>query len=217
MKLHEVLDRARATLNDTALPYRWSDTELVDYLNDSINELCAVTKYIIDSTSDMCLITTYDGINSYPIDDRIISIKRASDPNYDLEVTTAAKIVSMCGKGFMTAKGQPRRMWVEGGNASFYPIPDDTYEISLVVCRRPLEQMDAGYPESIPEINAVYHTKLIYGIGRYAYMKDQQETVNPVLAQTYAQLWQRAMETILLDMSRLNNPASAMGYDYSRQ
>ena len=74
----DIIDRARRRLDDKVEPYAWDTTELVDYLNDSIDDFLDKTQMVRDdSTSSICSIELAANISKYNMDARIITITSA--------------------------------------------------------------------------------------------------------------------------------------------
>jgi hypothetical protein len=74
----EVITAARRWLFDETTPYKWSEAELTDYLNWTLNEIAKVTDYIIDpSTVAITEIATTKGYQDYEFDTRILQIQNA--------------------------------------------------------------------------------------------------------------------------------------------
>ncbi len=74
----DIIDRTRRRLDDEVQPYLWGTTELVDYLNDSMDELLDKTQMMRDdTTSAICRIELAANTSKYDMDSRIITITSA--------------------------------------------------------------------------------------------------------------------------------------------
>ena len=79
MTLAELRARLRIRLDDTALPYKWLDSDLDLYLNEALTETCIRTQALVDrETAELCRITLVSGQVWYNLDPRIIQVHRAT-------------------------------------------------------------------------------------------------------------------------------------------
>lgn len=77
MTSQELLDETRCIIDDTALPYGWSDLRLLNWLAKGQDEFCRKTGFWADRTT--FTITTVLGQLDYPLDSRIIEVKSVWD------------------------------------------------------------------------------------------------------------------------------------------
>ena len=57
MKASEIISQARGLMQDTKPPYLWTETELILYLNNSVNEAAEKARLFLDSvTPAVCQI-----------------------------------------------------------------------------------------------------------------------------------------------------------------
>lgn len=78
MKVGDLLDETRAELDDVALPYLWTDAELIGYADDAQREAARRGRLFVDSTTTaVARITLVAGTATYALDPRVIRVNRA--------------------------------------------------------------------------------------------------------------------------------------------
>ncbi|MBF0337074.1 MAG: hypothetical protein HQL05_04510 [Nitrospirae bacterium] len=203
MTVKDILQRTRQLLTDNIPPYLWSDTELVDYLNDAINELLIQTRLLIDSsTAEICRIEVSAGVNAYALDRRVIALKRVMlQGTGTLLVRVTQQYMDASGGNWEQATGNPRNYLLDAtsGYLTLYPTPDKSDTMRLTVYRLPINDLSPTAQEAEPELNYRYHPKLIAGIICRAYEKTDTETFNPTGGQKYADIWNRFIEEVKKD------------------
>ncbi|MCG6552568.1 MAG: hypothetical protein L7F77_09595 [Candidatus Magnetominusculus sp. LBB02] len=198
MTLNEILATTRSMLDDTATPYLWPDAELVVCLNDRLNAMCAEALCITDSsTPQICQISLTKGTASYPLDSRIIAIKRATVQSTatPLFKTTADSLFRWYGL-WQNFEGTPAYylLDVQSGFITLHPVPAVSDTLHLSVYRLPLSEMSTLYPNVEPEIPRRYTRTLINGIAALAYEKSGSDTFSHESAKTYRELWQKGLD-----------------------
>ncbi|MBF0345270.1 MAG: hypothetical protein HQL06_13705 [Nitrospirae bacterium] len=203
MTVKEIIQRTRKLLTDNISPYLWSDTELVDYLNDSVNEMLIQTRLLIDSTTpEVCRIDVNADVSVYALDKRVIALKRVvlqSSGTPLIRVTQ--QYMDASSTNWEQVVGRPRRFLLDAtsGHLTLYPTPDKSDTLRLTVYRLPLNELSPSTQDAEPEINYRHHSKLIHGILCRAYEKSDSETFNPNGSQKYADIWHRYIEEVKKD------------------
>ncbi|MBF0517768.1 MAG: hypothetical protein HQK97_11750, partial [Nitrospirae bacterium] len=180
-------------------------------LNDRINTMAAETLCITDSTTpQICQITLSKGLASYPLDSRVIAIKRAvlRSTGSPLFKTTQDSLFRWYGL-WQNFEGTPAyyMLDVQSGCITLHPVPAASDTINLIVYRLPISDMSTSAPDAEPEIPRRYSRTLINGILALAYEKSGSDTLNTESAKTYRELWQKGLDEIRRE-SLVNGSAS---------
>lgn len=78
MIVREILDLARGICGDTRQPYLWPPSEMLQYYNRAVDEVCRRVKHIRDSsTASICEIRVLAGIHTYAYSPKIIEVLAA--------------------------------------------------------------------------------------------------------------------------------------------
>lgn len=154
MTLADLLYGTRLILDDLVLPYQWESADLTRFLNEAQDQFARRTFCFLDSESAFTRITTAANQGRYPLDPLILAVVSAEDEQY------TPLYPAMTIRTSSTATGKPTRFTTRQNNKSilFWPVPDDSYEIQLLVARRPLAPMEDDEDE--PEIPEEWHTTL---------------------------------------------------------
>ena len=191
----------------------WSDTEVLSYLNEAIDEFCMETEILIDSTNALTqLVVTAD--NPFvPYDDRIIRFERVSHDtttNRTLQIVSILNIqsesyandygINLSSSAWLNTTGDPRLLISNMATQQLraYPIPTANTTVATTVRRLPLLQftqpmVDAG---NSPEIPQRFHRKLLTYMKLLAYSKTDGETYDDTNALKYTALWERDIREV---------------------
>lgn len=186
MKLRELLALVRSDLDDITAPYLWSDPELIEYAVDAENEACRRARLLIDSsTAAICQIAVVANTALYPLDSRVIFVRRAKLSLDDRPLGRASvRDLDHAIVGWEGEATTPSHFVsdYETGKLRLYakPVVDDT--LNLTVVRLPVNDMNDM--EDSPEINPRYHRSLRYWVMYRAYMKQDADTKDETKAAT---------------------------------
>jgi len=110
MNVEEILRRTRLVLDDTVQPYLWDDFELISYLNDAQDFLCAEAHLIVDSTTrDVCRIGLVSGQPKYQFHEKIVDIKRVKLNSTKRRLTRVTQqVLDFHVQGWEDENGTPR-------------------------------------------------------------------------------------------------------------
>lgn len=178
MILTDLISVARYRVDDLVAPYLWSDTEWTEYLNDAQNEACRRARLIVDSTTaSICSISLTNLGVTYPLDDRILFIKRVKLSGRVTPLLPASfKDLDRVVPGWEDETGEPTSYVKDMDDNLFrpYPTPAAAYTVNLTVIRLPLIVMDDS--DQSPEIKPRWHLSLVHWMLYRAYSKQDSET-----------------------------------------
>jgi len=212
----EILDEVRRMLDDEVRPYKWTDTELVNHLNTTLDDIDRVTENIRDvSTADVVDITLVEDQIDYALDSRILEVETA---RVDGETTFLKK-------RFTEYMDRAYPLWrtddvvfdtptkyvldYKADTISFYPPPDADIagtDVNLTVIRTEITPFTtANLGATTPELNSMYHNELPYGVLKRAYLKAGETTFDEKRAATFGALAEILIDKIQRDFIRLNS------------
>lgn len=191
MIIGEIVSTARLQLDDTVEPYRWSDDELAQYLNDAVYDLCRC-KIIKDSTTGaICSIDVVAETQSYPLDERIISIERVKLSKITKPLTRiTTDIADSYYPNWETQTGMPSVYIHDEGKITLIWIPDEDDTLKLTVFRLPLSPITMADVASDIEVPLEYQGHLYKGMYMLAYDKHDSDTYDPKMRDRYSYEWE---------------------------
>lgn len=212
MTLSELVVLAGGQLDDSVMPYKWSDVELVAYINDTINELCEQAKILVDSSTEpICKINVVAGTAKYALDARVIEVLRGKLVTGDRKVTRVTRsYMDRYSPGWDSAtasSGTPKNFIgdLDTGFITLHPKPTANDTLWLTVVRLPLAQMTSDIVNQTPEIHFKYHHELLDGICGRAYLKQDSETYDPKKAERHLALWRATINKRMLEEINRND------------
>lgn len=189
MNSTELLELFRADINDAVKPYLWTDEEIYAYMGDAYMQFWRLVGGIGDMTSDEAsLVVAAQGEEFSDLHPSLLTIREAhrvvdsrrmtvtnaeqlpvmtSDSDYGntrsllLDQTTGAPGVAVIG--------------LERGKVRWCPIPDQNYDVRLLVYRLPLEGI-SGEDQELSELDVMHHIHLMKWMRAMAYQKQDAET-----------------------------------------
>ena len=188
----DLIRRARAKLDDIALPYLWSDSELIDYINDTIIDASIRANLTVED--DIAIPFTQTGAvwnAKYAMSSGILDVKSvylASQPTVPL-LRTSMRRQEQLYQNRPTESGTPWGYALDktkagtGDDADIFvrsitflgtPIEADTAYADVV--RLPAK-LETNY--DIPEMDPMWHPDLLFGIAGLAYLKRDSDTYDP--------------------------------------
>lgn len=191
--LTQLLSRWRSFLNDTVVPYSWSDAELTEYANRVIEEFCTEgfaiedRTTVDDGTDPVCQITLVQDQAYYDVSDKIVAFHKAkvSNQSAPMAIKDLEWMEENMGDWESQESGIPRILITHGVGENvvgIYPAPDaDTAgeTIDLVVYRLPITELDSTDPDnSSPEIKQKFQRYIDNGVYMFAYRKHDEDTEN---------------------------------------
>lgn len=219
MDTKDLLRRVRARLRDdvgSSADRLWSDYDLIDdYANEARLKMFRLTRrMIVDSTTatdsaatplPLCSIAIVANTAGYAVSPKILKISRIalSTQTQPLIMKTREELDGIDTNWLNAAAAEPWAYCPDMDNDKIvlYPKPIANSTASLTVYRLPLVALaynkvtDLGFREE-------YHADLIYGIQEIAFQKQDNETNNQQLSQSYGDKFLDRCEDIKRELLR---------------
>lgn len=197
LTLADLLRRTRSRLDDSVAPYLWSDSELIDCINDTIAD--AAIRANLSVQDDVPIVFTQNidltWKAKYALPSNALSVKSVylvSQPSYPLVRTSfnsiernTNTIATQLGSPYAFALDQTKAgtgdysgMYVRAITFIGIPTVADTAMLSIVRLPNILEASD-----DVPEMDESFQPDLIYGITGLAYLKRDTDTFDPKRSQ----------------------------------
>lgn len=207
---NEFLDDGRAT---TDSQNRWPLAQLYSALISSERELCRRLHLLYDATTPaICQITIAKvGLvypRSYAISDKILRIERLRYPGVSKPLPFKS-IMQLDNEDpeWDDKTGTPTAYTVDYsmGLITFNRIPLLDGTVNMAVKRLALTDQVAAnlLPNTSPEIKQ-YDDELIHGALKYAYLKDDLQTFDPVRSKVWSEVFEKDIKQIAQDKAALN-------------
>jgi hypothetical protein len=217
MNLGELVEHTRCSvLRDTAIPYLWSDKELILYLNEAMRLFARRTHCITDSTNTLTTFNTVVGTADYVLDRRIVFVSELGvvlDPGEDYQSyhpltdnTRGQQLVTF-------SQGRPLcyTAQVASYNIRLSPVPDAVYKVVMTVARKPLLAVVQG--TDIPEIDEDYHLALVDYAAYRALSNNDVDGTSQVSAEAFFAKWGLAVRDAKRDLSKTRSGASPQAHN----
>lgn len=197
-------------LDDAAVPYLWSDAELIRYLNYAEVQACRRAHLIIDGSTandsgtaatagtagqkPLCTLSIIANQSTYTLSPKILQIKRCQLYSMVVPLTGPVQyseidelVSGWTGTGGTIGSagygGKPTYFLNEPGNTiTFIMAPAENDTASMVVSRIPLLPFTLY---TSPEIETKYHEGIMDWAAHLAYMKNDSDTLNLNMAKIY--------------------------------
>ena len=134
MNVSTLIDRMRSeVLDDELEPYLWSDTNLINYLNDTIDEVSEENLVIADqSTAAVAEVRLLSNQILHPIDDRVLHVRYGRlETNLTSVIKTTEDWLEANIADWRSTEGNNPTYFAPSasdGYLNIYPKYDDTYE-----------------------------------------------------------------------------------------
>lgn len=185
MKVAEFIEAFRDTVADREVPPFWSDTQIVRYLNEAVQEACERAKLIEDRlTPAVCTVTLAPDVSTYQLHPSVFEIKRATLRGRPLDETSIEELDDEC-PGWENWKGSPRLFIFEQASGvrpasiRLVRIPTQADTLALTVYRGALKPLSADMDQGRPEIPERFHDRLMDWVLHRAYLKQDADTFDP--------------------------------------
>lgn len=210
MNLSELMGHLRCNvLRDMAEPPLWTDTELLRYLNEAEVTFARRTFALTDSTSAFTTFNTVVGQADYALDKRILLVAEAGIVTYTTDTVPVPDSYQPLMDGARSqvpisfSQGKPcsQTAQVATGTIRLNPVPDDVYEVRLIVARKPLKSLVNS--KDVPEIDEEYHICLCDFAAWRALRNNDPEGANMVAANEFRASWDLTIRDVRRDMARM--------------
>lgn len=184
MTLGEIIALFRQQADDATSRPLWDDTELAVWANEAEIEACRRARLLIDSrTPELCQIQLVPGEAFYPLDPRIIYLRRVKLASRTIPLEHCDyRDMDWNAPGWESHTGQVMS-YVRGLDTSqlrIYKIPTVADTVNLLIVREPLEPMVD--PSDTPEINPRWHKNLADWMLYRGYSRKEAQTSDMELA-----------------------------------
>jgi hypothetical protein len=161
-------------LEDAVEPYQWSDTKLLRYFNEAIQEACYRAPLYTGSQT----ITVASGTATYTLNPEVRQIERVELASVDDPLTqySEEQMVSKYGVDWRDDTGTPYAYVREDTTLILYPEPIASDTLTVTHFRLP----DRHYSQSEePPIPEEHHRHLLYWAAYKAYINPDIDLGNP--------------------------------------
>lgn len=184
------IKRFREETMDEQLPYLWSDSLVLRYLDEAQTEFCRRTEGIEDSTSSICTINVPAGADSVAISPKILKVRSVTiaDAGRRLEISS---IEAERGYAHLPA-GEPRTIVLKlnAHEALIMPPAKRDVVLKLDVMRLPLNPIES--PADEVELDAMYDGTLMHYALYRAYSRPDPESMDRTRADYFLQAFEHA-------------------------
>jgi hypothetical protein len=171
-----------------SIQLRWSNEELVGYINEAINQVYRRTNPI----KDFYQLDIEKDVHTYPIPSYILEILKVKGSNgRPLEEKSMDDFWDL--QTYNTFSNEPNAYFpdVEQGNIRIYPIPISDDTLDMMVYRLPKTKLSWDDPSNSPELREEYQVPMLLGAASLCYMKDEANTLDPQRANTLTAMFDR--------------------------
>lgn len=187
MTLSELIVELRQdVLDDGVVPYRWSDQQLIRYLNEGAKEACMRSPLYKDNQ----IVSVVAGTANYTLDDETLEIDEITlalqeDP---LIMSTHDQMAIRFGLSWRETTGTPLSFVRKDLTITLYPEPiiDDTMLINAF--RVPDKMTSAS---NIPDFLEYYHQSLLYWAAYKAFLNPDIDQGNIDRAMSFMAQFER--------------------------
>jgi hypothetical protein len=189
MTTAELVTALRNLLDDNEIPNLWTSAELLTYLNDAEEQACRRAYLLKDKdTASVCHLSIVASVGVYELHSKVIRVDRLAVSGLKYDQKTRDWLDGTF-EGWEETYGTiPGYFCHEADNELVItPMLYSAVVASLIVNRLPLRPMnlDSGSIVNVPSIAEMYHADLLLWGAHRAYMKNDSDTLNVQLAQTY--------------------------------
>ena len=229
MTLETIITNIGTMLDDNVVPYLWTNEELTEYYNQSVEEWCRVTDANVDNTTiTVCKITTTAGTQSYALHDSILRILNAYvyGETAFLEKQSTDYMLALYGTLGLTDRAKPLYYTLDQrmGYFSLWPVPVANGLVYLTVSRLPITELSYVTPNlpakpgtgGEPDIPPRFHRDMFAGVLYRAYKKNDADTESLARAQSFKVEWDKVLDRGIMDNSLYNYRPQAIvpGYGF---
>lgn len=188
MKLQDLIKRCRALSQDLRRPYKWSDEEWRDAINEACDEACIRARLIEqeDIPIDQAANDAYG-----EIPDHVWSVRRVTFNGRQLILCDKSMLDEFEGEAWEERTADvPISCYEIGGKLRFYPIPTTTGSVVVHGFCTPEKALENSQDEPA-WLRARLHDKLTDWAMHVAYSKSDADTFNAGLADRHEAAFER--------------------------
>jgi hypothetical protein len=163
-----------------SIQLRWTNEELVSYINESIKVVYRRINPILDSYE----VLIKEGITEYKLPTyikRLITCRKEDGSSIE------EKDMFYLFNANLTLKG-PIRYYISDKLTDIvfiYPIPAKDEKLKFQVFRTPKEELTWDCPDIEPELEQDFQVPMLFYAAALCYMKDEANTLDPKRAETF--------------------------------
>ena len=207
MTLSEIRQKCRSLLDDevgAASDSYWSNDDLNEYINASIEEMHERTLCVTDSITDaVCLIILVAGQRHYALHESVLDIQTVQ-PSWKVEPLSKQSIATVS-PTWLSETGLPYSYLMDYSHRTLSltsaPATVSGESLRLTVQRLPLVELVED--TDVPEILKQYHRRIFDGVVSKAYFKQDSEVYNPAKGNVHRVKWESSLEEIIRREARL--------------
>jgi hypothetical protein len=206
MTLEKIIEHIGTALDDNVVPYLWSNEELTEYLNQSIEEWCRLTDANVDKTTvTTCQISVTAGTSSYALNSKVLKVLYAYIDGEEafLEKMTTDYMLASYGVDVLSDAAADRdtpryySLDYQMGYIKLWPSPVANGTLKLSVSRLPITELAyvtpnlPGTPGTGAELDIPvrFHRDMIAGVLYRAYKKNDADTESLARAKVAKTEW----------------------------
>lgn len=195
MNVTELIARFRLESGDDETPYTWTDTEVLTWLNEAIDESCTRMPLIFDATTEaVCEIDVTADTATYDTHESIVRILKAyivtdSDEYLYLEIVSRDEMDNDNPTWREDESSEPEYLIVDEQSVTIHPPPEEDGVLYLEVSRTPLstEQLSIPVGEETPGTPAIakpHHKHLVEWVKHCALSIEDTDKYSPAKAES---------------------------------
>jgi len=227
MNAQELYDQFRSDMVDTALPYLWSEKDVVRYMNDAYRMFVRLTGGIADFTSALSRVAITAGDATSPMDSRILRVMEA----YRLSDEAKIEVINQSDMTFSqsTDYGRTRPLFLDStpgpvrymiigaqrNVAKWVQVPTADDEVQLFIYRLPATALDPESPDmdfAFDEVGEEHHTHLCLWMQHLAYRKADADTFDKGRSDEYGKLFEAYCKMATAEWERYKHKTRVVTY-----
>lgn len=169
-----------------SIQLRWTNEELVANINEAIR----VVYRRIEPIKDFITIDTEIGKNVYTLPPYVLKpLKLKRSDGTEINEKSINEFWSL--QKLDTATGPLTDFFsdVKTGTIRVYPIPAKVENLTMMVYRRPITELNWIDNDLSPELTDLFHIPMLNYVAFLSYMKDEANTLDPKRAETFRGLF----------------------------
>lgn len=195
----ELLTECRTRLRDTTVPYFWSDSAIMSYLNKAEQVFAELTYILVDTDTYVAVVPS--GEAKVELDPEILHVFAAQEDSGGvvLRRLNAGNLRLL----YASATGTPRYFFTASSKPlvlGVYPKADADYTLNMVVAIKPSATFGVN---DEPQIPTEYHLDLVHYVMGVCLNQPDTDAYDPQLANTHEDAWAIALRDAKRDVFRI--------------